>query len=168
MVGQAIREWWEGSEPAVFWSPPPCDSMQYIEGGFVQVFRGGYGGFKVPAVDDGSHGHGAMPIDPPLYPLPPGDPFQDTPGGLGTGGVEFVVCQVCFKSCAGRCIPGRMVGSIGPCRRWKAGYEGSLDDAAALKAGTIEAMSGAPDWFSSIVEASFPGFLNGKCADLRK
>jgi hypothetical protein len=168
-ISRLIKDLYEGNEPAVSWSPAPCDPSRFTRGAFVQVFRGGLGRLKGPHTDTGHWGGGSdRPINPPEYPLPPTlpDVFQDTPGGWGTRSVEFLVCQVCFESCAGRCVPGERVAAIGPCRRWPANYKGQLDDPEALAAGTISSMSSPPSWFTDTLNKEYPGFLSGECRPL--
>jgi hypothetical protein len=149
------------SEPDVLWAPPDCPAGELTA--FVQVFRGGSGLAGGTGVDDGSHGGGGSPpMHPPLYPVEIGRPFQDTPRGPGTSGLQFVVCRVCLKRSAQGNGSQLELSSIGPCRGWNAGCKGDLGDKQLLADGTVQAYEKPPDWFKITVGGAFPGFLTGQ------
>lgn len=125
---------------------------------FIQTYRGGSGRYAGPGVDDGSAGYGAAPTRPPEYPVTPGGIFGDQPQNVGTP--TFVVCKTCIVPCCGG---GVRILKIGPCREWKAGFKGDLDDTVARDKGKCKSMDEPPSWFVETVEKKFPGVLGGRC-----
>lgn len=113
------------SEPHVKWAPPPCKPPLHTA--YIQVGVG-YWGHAGPFVDNGSFGGNSdNSTHCPLYPVPIGNAFSDSPSWTA-GKIEFVVCRVCIRYCPCRFenFPEYKIVGIGPCIRWKSTDKGEL------------------------------------------